>query len=135
MSIKLPFLYIVVPCIKNHENSSVPDGLQLIEDFINPEEEKILMSSINWNTSNTDLKNRKVKHYGYEFLYNSNNIDIKNPLEEKIPSQCDFIWERLKINHNILTNGSPNQLTVNQYEPGQGKKFKIPIPFSKFKKN
>ncbi|XP_077302741.1 tRNA (carboxymethyluridine(34)-5-O)-methyltransferase alkbh8 [Arctopsyche grandis] len=110
-----------LPSIADDENSAIPEGLKLFENFISPEEEEMLLSCIDWNTSESEnsLKNRKVKHYGYEFLYGTNNIDLKNPLEEYIPPQCTFLWDRLK-SFGFPVDCPPDQLTVNQYDPGQG---------------
>lgn len=62
-----------------------------------------------------------MKHYGYEFRYGSNDVDLSQPLDEKIPQECEIIWKRLEdygINFSI-----PDQLTVNKYSPGQGKEL------------
>ena len=64
------------------------------------------------------MKHRSVKHFGYEFLYGSNNINKDKPLKEKIPSICDDLINRMKRQGTI--DFIPDQLTVNQYEPGQG---------------
>lgn len=64
------------------------------------------------------LKHRKVKHFGYEFLYGSNNIDRSKPLAEKIPDKCKALID--KMLESKLIEFIPDQLTVNQYEPGQG---------------
>lgn len=60
-----------------------------------------------------------MKHYGYEFRYGSNDVDLNSPLSDKIPSECDELWARLK-SHGIDFR-IPDQLTVNKYSPGQGK--------------
>lgn len=80
-------------------------------------------SLINISTDpKTLLKHRQVKHYGYEFLYGANNVDANSPLDEKIPKTCDVIWEKLKKNCvEGLNEKQADQLTVNKYEPGQGK--------------
>lgn len=64
------------------------------------------------------MKHRKVKHYGYEFIYGKNNVDPDNPLAEGIPEICKPIIG--KMIHKGLVPWEPNQLTVNQYEVGQG---------------
>lgn len=64
------------------------------------------------------MKHRSVKHFGYEFLYGSNNIDKNKPLKEKIPSICDDLINRMK--RQSIIDFIPDQLTINQYEPGQG---------------
>jgi alkylated DNA repair protein alkB family protein 8 len=66
--------------------SNLP-GLYLIDDFITEEEEKKLIEEIDkqeWNK----LSNRRVQHYGYEFLYGANNIN-KNKKIGELPSFCD----------------------------------------------
>jgi alkylated DNA repair protein alkB homolog 8 len=110
--------------VQNEEiNKSVdtPGGLTVLNDFITCDEEDVLLKGIHWTDSGikSDLKNRKVKHFGYEFLYGSNNIDVNNPLDEGVPSMCNFLWERLK-ERGIDVPSPPNQLTINQYSPGQG---------------
>ncbi|XP_074938373.1 tRNA (carboxymethyluridine(34)-5-O)-methyltransferase ALKBH8 isoform X3 [Phalacrocorax aristotelis] len=64
------------------------------------------------------LKHRRVKHFGYEFCYDNNNVDKDKPLPGGLPKICDLFLE------NCLKQGyikhKPDQLTVNQYEPGQG---------------
>lgn len=97
-----------------------PEGLLLIENFINEEEENMLLRLFDWVDPN--LKNRQVKHYGYEFRYGSNDVDLDNPLSEKIPQECQLLWNRLE--ENGIKIKIPDQLTVNKYNPGQGISFK-----------
>jgi len=64
------------------------------------------------------MKHRSVVHYGYKFLYGSNNIDKAKPMQEGIPEICgDLIKKMLDMG---VMNEYPDQLTVNQYQPGQG---------------
>ncbi|XP_044524997.1 alkylated DNA repair protein alkB homolog 8 [Gracilinanus agilis] len=104
--------------------SVLPPGLMIMEEIVSPEDEKILLESIDWTHNLADknaqksLKHRKVKHYGYEFRYDNNNIDKDKPLPGGLPDICNSILEKW------LTEGHikyiPDQLTINQYEPGQG---------------
>jgi len=64
------------------------------------------------------LKHRRVKHYGYEFIYGINNVDRDKPLNEGIPITCEELLTELVNSHHISCR--PDQLTVNQYLPGQG---------------
>ena len=98
-----------------HEN---PKGLLLLDNFISIEEEKQFLKLFDWNPESNNLKNRQVKHFGYEFRYGSNDVDLNSPLIEKIPEECDVLWKRLK--EQGLDVGIPDQLTVNKYCPGQG---------------
>lgn len=68
--------------------------------------------------SRQSLKHRRVKHYGYEFLYGTNNVDLECPVNCGIPTVCDSLIDQL-ITDGHLT-AKPDQLTVNSYQPGQG---------------
>lgn len=68
-----------------------------------------------------DLKKRRVKHYGYEFRYGTNDCDETKPLtglENKMPECCNELIS--KMLNDKLINTAPDQLTVNIYEPGHG---------------
>ncbi|XP_053963945.1 alkylated DNA repair protein alkB homolog 8 [Anastrepha ludens] len=103
-----------------------PEGLVLLQDFVTDHEEKILLKAIAAEESEqNDLKHRRVKHFGYQFIYGENNVDISKPLNENIPKACDILWPRLKsemvrLGLPTLEWEVPDQLTVNIYEPGQG---------------
>ncbi|XP_038213540.1 alkylated DNA repair protein alkB homolog 8 isoform X2 [Zerene cesonia] len=94
-----------------------PTGLHVIPDFISAEEEHQFLHIFDWE-DDSNLKNRQVKHYGYEFRYGSNDVDLNAPLSDKIPSVCDVLWKRLQ-EHGFDIE-VPDQLTVNKYKPGQG---------------
>lgn len=106
--------------------SVLPPGLVFVPDFVSEQEEQCLLDCVDWNrgendlleASNQTLKHRRVKHYGYEFLYGINNVMANKPLESTIPPACDTVLDEL-INKGYFTM-KPDQLTVNQYEPGQG---------------
>lgn len=66
------------------------------------------------------MKHRQVLHYGYEFNYDTNNVDPTKPLDNQIPNECNDLWSRLRSSHPQLPFDDPNQITVNKYEPGQG---------------
>ncbi|XP_070605830.1 tRNA (carboxymethyluridine(34)-5-O)-methyltransferase ALKBH8 isoform X2 [Erythrolamprus reginae] len=102
----------------------LPPGLRIIEELVSPEEEKMLLENINWTEDEVIpqaqkcLKHRRVKHFGYEFRYDNNNVDPDRPLPGGLPDFCTTILAKcLKMGY---INQKPDQLTVNQYEPGQG---------------
>uniref|UniRef100_A0A3P8THT8 tRNA (carboxymethyluridine(34)-5-O)-methyltransferase n=1 Tax=Amphiprion percula TaxID=161767 RepID=A0A3P8THT8_AMPPE len=123
-SVTLYFSY--VESVTHEEETSVPlpEGLALVEDFVSPEEEAVLLSAIDWSSTNDDitaqkaLKHRRVKHYGFEFRYDNNNVDKDKPLPAGLPDECLPVLERCVSNGHISM--MPDQLTVNQYESGQG---------------
>ncbi|XP_030311266.1 alkylated DNA repair protein alkB homolog 8 isoform X1 [Calypte anna] len=104
--------------------TSLPPGLMVIEKIISPEEEKRMLECIDWigdeDTQNAQktLKHRRVKHFGYEFCYDNNNIDKDKPLPGGLPVICDLFLEKC-LKQGYIKH-KPDQLTVNQYEPGQG---------------
>jgi alkylated DNA repair protein alkB family protein 8 len=68
-------------------------GLYIIDDFINEDEEKELVESIDSNQWNK-LSNRKVQHYGYEFLYGVNSIN-KNKKVGELPDFCQNLLKSI----------------------------------------
>ena len=112
----------------NNAKSIWPQGLHLLNDFITAEEEEHLLSSLDWNIATKNynqtksgLKHRQVLHFGYEFSYNENSIEI--PLDSSsnikpFPTSWTPILERALASN--LINELPDQCTVNRYEPGQG---------------
>lgn len=99
-----------------------PEGLLIIEEFINDSEEKFMidfMSDEFRDSEDGTMKHRSVKHYGYEFDYKKNGVNLDNFFCKQIPKEWSFITKRLG-NYDELKNWIPNQITVNKYEPGQG---------------
>ncbi|KOB64138.1 Uncharacterized protein OBRU01_24563 [Operophtera brumata] len=87
--------------------------------YLNYDDEKLFIELFDWTSEDSsNLKNRQVKHYGYEFRYGTNDVELNNPLSEKIPLECDVLWKRLE--EQGFTLGRPDQLTVNKYSPGNG---------------
>ncbi|XP_069825857.1 alkylated DNA repair protein alkB homolog 8 isoform X2 [Dendropsophus ebraccatus] len=107
--------------VKETSPPALPSGLLIVEDIVSPEEELVLLESIHWETDNCNqksLKHRRVKHYGYEFRYDNNNVDKDQPLPGGLPEFCNVLLDRCL--HQGLIKTRPDQLTINQYEPGQG---------------
>uniref|UniRef100_A0AAY4CR19 Methyltransferase type 11 domain-containing protein n=1 Tax=Denticeps clupeoides TaxID=299321 RepID=A0AAY4CR19_9TELE len=103
----------------------LPSGLLVLENFVSPEEAAQLLGAVDWTfqaddvTAQRFLKHRKVKHYGYEFCYDNNNVDRDRPLPTGIPLACEPLLQRCLSDGHISV--FPDQLTVNQYALGQGK--------------
>ncbi|XP_014229374.1 alkylated DNA repair protein alkB homolog 8-like isoform X1 [Trichogramma pretiosum] len=99
--------------------SHYPNGLRLIKNFVTPDEEKLLLDDLDWNDNEEKsiLKNRRVKHFGYRFCYDSNTVK-KDATVSPIPEKYGFL---LKSFEDLMTeNVDYNQLTINRYLPGQG---------------
>ncbi|XP_071411017.1 tRNA (carboxymethyluridine(34)-5-O)-methyltransferase ALKBH8 isoform X3 [Pithys albifrons albifrons] len=110
--------------LQNAVPTSSPPGLMVIEKIISPEEERKMLESIDWtgdeDTQNAQktLKHRRVKHFGYEFRYDNNNVDKNKPLPGGLPEICNQFLEKC-LKQGYIKH-KPDQLTINQYEPGQG---------------
>ncbi|VVC35353.1 Zinc finger, DPH-type,DnaJ domain,ALKBH8, RNA recognition motif,Oxoglutarate/iron-dependent [Cinara cedri] len=95
--------------------SNSPPGLEIIDNFIEENEENFLLLYFkeHWSESST-MKHRQVKHYGYEFDYDNNGVryDTCDPIPKEFNLILNAIQSRLKW--------CPNQITVNKYLPGQG---------------
>ncbi|XP_040903307.1 alkylated DNA repair protein alkB homolog 8 [Toxotes jaculatrix] len=113
-----------VTCEEEKKSVPLPEGLILVEDFVSSEEEALLLAAIDWSSTDDSvtvqkaLKHRRVKHYGFEFRYDNNNVDKDKPLPSGLPGECLPVLERCLKNGHI--DSMPDQLTVNQYESGQG---------------
>jgi alkylated DNA repair protein alkB homolog 8 len=108
--------------LKDANDNDLPEGLVLLNDFVDAELEEKLISLLKWNATETEesaLKNRQVQHFGYEFIYGKNTVDSSCPLDNKIPVQCDELWKKLS-KCTKFKNFIPDQLTVNKYNPGNG---------------
>ncbi|XP_051011823.1 alkylated DNA repair protein alkB homolog 8 [Acomys russatus] len=103
---------------------TLPPGLLVVEEIIPPEDEKLLLESIKWtgDTGNQNfqksLKHRRVKHFGYEFHYENNTVDKDKPLPGGFPDICNGILEKW-LKEGYIKH-KPDQLTINEYEPGHG---------------
>ncbi|XP_043681844.1 alkylated DNA repair protein alkB homolog 8-like isoform X2 [Vespula pensylvanica] len=116
----LTYIQSVPDLYNDASNSTLPPGLKLIEDFIDEKEEKLLLNIVDWTNMgsfSSDLKQRKVKHFGYEFQYHSNKVDPNLPIMP-IPEECSFLQDLFK-KHGCGTYDY-DQLTINHYLPGQG---------------
>ncbi|XP_042136353.1 tRNA (carboxymethyluridine(34)-5-O)-methyltransferase ALKBH8 isoform X3 [Peromyscus maniculatus bairdii] len=103
---------------------ALPPGLLVVEEIISSEDEKMLLESVNWTGNTGDqnfqksLKHRRVKHFGYEFHYENNTVDKDKPLPGGLPDICNSILEKW-LKEGYIKH-KPDQLTINQYEPGHG---------------
>ncbi|XP_040439501.1 alkylated DNA repair protein alkB homolog 8 isoform X5 [Falco naumanni] len=99
-------------------------NIVLYVNFVEKEEERRMLESIDWtgdeDTRNAQktLKYRRVKHFGYEFCYDNNNVDKDKPLPGGLPEICNLLLDKW-LKQGYIKH-KPDQLTVNQYEPGQG---------------
>lgn len=124
-------------CTSLTEDVNVP-GLYYVEDFISVEEEAELLQYFDNQESLWEYGlSRRVQHFGIPFNYRTLMLDYNREIAS-IPTLCEPITERM-INYANSVRGGDNgegtegekstspeiklsleQLTVNEYEPGQG---------------
>jgi alkylated DNA repair dioxygenase AlkB len=91
-------------------------GLTYILNYVSEQEQEQLISAIDHQVWLTDLK-RRVQHYGYRYNYAARSVDLSMYIGE-IPSWGQDLAER--IFDDGLMPKIPDQLIVNEYQPGQG---------------
>ncbi|KAJ4950745.1 hypothetical protein NE237_027577 [Protea cynaroides] len=95
-------------------------GIYLFHDFITTKEEEELLVAVD-NRPWKCLSKRRVQHYGYEFLYETRNVNTKHQLGE-LPLFVSPILTKISSCPHIENAGNIilDQLTVNEYPPGVG---------------
>lgn len=91
-------------------------GLTYIPDAIDRSFSHKLIQQIDNASWRTDLK-RRIQHYGYVYDYKRRTIDKDMYLGE-LPHWANGLVELLAYNKNFGIR--PDQMIVNEYEPGQG---------------
>uniref|UniRef100_K3WLA9 Fe2OG dioxygenase domain-containing protein n=1 Tax=Globisporangium ultimum (strain ATCC 200006 / CBS 805.95 / DAOM BR144) TaxID=431595 RepID=K3WLA9_GLOUD len=93
-------------------------GLIILPEFISKEDEVSLLEMLerddgaHWKNT---VKARQVQHFGYEFSYETRCCDANQPLEP-MPPAMDKLTKQIPA--SIMD--TPDQITVNEYKPGQG---------------
>ncbi|GMH09627.1 hypothetical protein Nepgr_011468 [Nepenthes gracilis] len=95
-------------------------GVYLFHDFITPNEEEGLLAAVDARSWKC-LSKRRVQHYGFEFCYQTRNVDTKRHLGA-LPSFVAPVLERISTCSELDDAGNIklDQLTVNEYPPGVG---------------
>jgi len=91
-------------------------GLKYIQNYITDDDHRNILNSIDGEQWSGELK-RRVQHYGYKYDYRSRSINQKMFLGP-LPEWCSQISKRL-FDDNLMPQ-IPDQLIVNEYNPGQG---------------
>jgi len=102
-------------------------GLRFEAEFITPEQEAACVAfferenGAHW--ANT-IRARQVQHFGYEFNYDTRRCDPDQPMKEPIPDVLLPIVAKI-AECGIMDGDRPDQVTVNEYLPGQGIAFHL----------
>lgn len=91
-------------------------GLKYVPDYITQTEQALLLEQIDKQPWLSDLK-RRVQHYGYKYNYKARAIDSSMQVGS-LPNWALEIAHRLHDNNFI--SEIPDQVIVNEYQPGQG---------------
>ena len=91
-------------------------GLSYFPDYIDKSYEDYLISLVDSDDWNCDLK-RRVQHYGFRYDYKARQVSKESYLGE-MPFWLSLCCERLH-KEGRCTN-QPDQVIINEYLPGQG---------------
>ncbi len=91
-------------------------GMKYLDDFVSAELEAELIELIENSRWLDDLK-RRVQHYGYKYDYKSRAVD-ESMFLGPLPQWAIAIGSKLVVDGLFAV--APDQLIVNEYEPGQG---------------
>ena len=97
------------------ERSLLPDAIY-VSDYISRETATKLLSEIDNGIWLNDLK-RRVQHYGYKYDYRSRRASMKDYLGD-LPDWLSPLSSKLREDSHFAS--TPEQVIVNEYEPGQG---------------
>ncbi|GMF32657.1 unnamed protein product [Phytophthora fragariaefolia] len=118
--------------VHNVQRSADPPGLRVPglrfeAEFITKEQEAACIAfferenGAHW--ANT-IRARQVQHFGYEFNYDTRRCDPEQPMKEPIPEVLRPIIEKI-AQCGMMDGEAPDQITVNEYLPGQGIAFHL----------
>lgn len=96
-----------------HQNINI-NGLSYIQNYISESDQARLMRHIDSCPWNMDLK-RRTQHYGYRYDY---KIRSTSTYLGEIPKWLNELAERFL--HDSIFEVYPDQVIVNEYQPGQG---------------
>ena len=91
-------------------------GVTLVENFLTPEHQAELLMLIDSGTWLTELK-RRVQHFGYKYDYKARSISREMKADD-LPFWIEPVVQKL-LDQKLL-DYRPDQLIINEYEPGQG---------------
>lgn len=91
-------------------------GLSYQGDFISADEHDQTLAAVDEAAWSTALK-RRVQHYGYRYDYKARAVD-RGMYLGPLPAWAQWIMDRMLERH--LLPEPPDQLIVNEYQPGQG---------------
>ena len=106
------------PPSRNEEAISIIKGFRYIEDYISESEHDWLLDQIDEHEYQwlKDLK-RRVQHYGFKYDYKARKVNLDMRIGH-LPEWLQALGRRLYEDGHMPAE--PDQVIVNEYEPGQG---------------
>ena len=106
------------PPSRNEEAISIIKGFRYIEDYISESEHDWLLDQIDEHEHQwlKDLK-RRVQHYGFKYDYKARKVNLNMRIGH-LPEWLQALGRRLYEDGHMPAE--PDQVIVNEYEPGQG---------------
>jgi alkylated DNA repair dioxygenase AlkB len=104
--------------VLDSETIAIP-GLKYIPDYINIDEQNQLLGIIDqqiWSLESVEAT-RRIQQHGYRYDY-QDGVLVESRYLGPLPNWTGSIARRLYSDR--LTETLPDQVTVNEYEPGQG---------------
>jgi alkylated DNA repair dioxygenase AlkB len=95
--------------------TTVP-GLAYLPDWVGADGQRDLLAAIDAADWSTEIR-RRVQHYGHRYDYGRRSVAGSSPAAP-IPAWAMDLGERL--HREGRTDRVPDQVIVNEYEPGQG---------------
>lgn len=102
--------------VELHPEAATIRGLTYLPEFLSAEAQEGLLQAIDQQPWLADLK-RRVQHYGYKYDYRAKAVDRSMHLGP-VPPWADDIGSLL-VEGGLMPQ-RPDQVIVNDYEPGQG---------------
>ncbi|MDZ8239996.1 MAG: alpha-ketoglutarate-dependent dioxygenase AlkB [Nostoc sp. ChiQUE01a] len=99
-------------------------GLKYISEYITENEHDKLLENIDQQTWMTNLK-RRVQHYGYKYDYKKRSLDSSMYLGH-IPNW--ILNFAIRLDDDKFLQKVPDQIIINEYQPGQGISGHIDCP-------
>lgn len=102
--------------MEKHGLDHLPEGAELVADFISAQREVELLSRIDDAPWLLDLK-RRVQHYGWRYDYRARRVGLQSKLG---PLPDWLLLERSMLRGRGFFEQEPDQIIINEYAPGQG---------------
>ena len=104
------------PSPSNAEAIEAIGGFKYIEDYISESQHEWLLGLIDTNQWLKDLR-RRVQHYGFKYDYKARKVNRDMRIGQ-LPKWLQKLGQKLYADGHMPAE--PDQVIINEYEPGQG---------------